>query len=114
MELTPGSTEKLTAIIHPEDARNKRIYFTSTNPAVATVNECGEITAHAAGTAVITAVSEAGNITANCKVTVVQKKAETTTGKDDEKTPDRKPDTQSSIKVGKASIKSAKKKTAIR
>ena len=77
MELTPGSTEKLTAIIHPEDARNKRIYFTSTNPAVATVNECGEITAHAAGTAVITAVSEAGNITANCKVTVVQKKAET-------------------------------------
>ena len=112
MELTPGSTEKLTAIIHPEDARNKRIYFTSTNPAVATVNECGEITAHAAGTAVITAVSEAGNITANCKVTVVQKKAETTTGKDDEKTPDRKPDTQSSIKVGKASIKSAKKKKA--
>lgn len=112
MELTPGSTEKLTAIIHPEDARNKRIYFTSTNPAVATVNECGEITAHAAGSAVITAVSEAGNITANCKVTVVQKKAETTTGKDDEKTPDRKPDTQSSIKVGKASIKSAKKKKA--
>ena len=112
MELTPGSTEKLTATIHPEDARNKRIYFTSTNPAVATVNECGEITAHAAGTAVITAVSEAGNITANCKVTVLQKKAETTTGKDDEKTPDRKPDTQSSIKVGKASIKSAKKKKA--
>ena len=33
-------------------------------------------------------------------------------GKDDEKTPDRKPDTQSSIKVGKASIKSAKKKKA--
>lgn len=110
MELTPGSTEKLTAIIHPEDARNKRIYFTSTNPAVATVNECGEITAHTIGTAVITAVSEAGNITANCKVTVVQKKAETATGKDDEKTPDRKPDTQSSIKVGKAKIKSAKKK----
>ena len=112
MELTPGSTEKLTAIIHPEDARNKRIYFTSTNPAVATVNECGEITAHAAGTAVITAVSEAGNIKANCKVTVVQKKAETITGKDDEKTPDRKPDTQSSIKLGKASIKSAKKRKA--
>ena len=86
MELTPGSTEKLTAIIHPEDARNKRIYFTSTNPAVATVNECGEITAHAAGTAVITAVSEAGNITANCKVTVVQKKAETTTGRSQRQT----------------------------
>ena len=51
MELTPGSTEKLTAIIHPEDAKNKRIYFTSTNPAAATVNECGEITAHAVGTA---------------------------------------------------------------
>ena len=87
-------------------------YFTSTNPAAATVNECGEITAHAVGTAVITAVSEAGNIKANCKVTVVQKKAETITGKDDEKTPDRKPDTQSSIKVGKVSIKSVKKKKA--
>ena len=61
----------------------------------------------------ITAVSEAGNIKANCKVTVVQKKAETITGKDDEKTPDRKPDTQSSIKLGKASIKSAKKEKGV-
>lgn len=110
MELAAGSTKKLTAIIQPENAQNKRIYFTSTNPSAATVNECGEVTAHSAGTTVITAISEMGNIVAHCEVTVLQKQAETTTGKDNEKTPDRKPDTQSSIKVGKAGIKSAKKK----
>lgn len=42
--------------------------------------------------------------------TVYEKAYLSSDGKDDEKTPDRKPDTQSSIKVGKAKIKSAKKK----
>ena len=34
---------------------------------MATVNECGEITAHSLRTADITATSENGNITATCK-----------------------------------------------
>ena len=39
---------------------------------MATVNECGEITAHSLGTADITATSENGNITATCKIIVVK------------------------------------------
>ena len=66
-----GTTSKLIAKVSPDNIKNKRIYFASNNKEVATVNECGEITAHSLGTADITATSENGNITATCKIIVV-------------------------------------------
>ena len=67
-----GTTSKLIAKVRPDNIKNKRIYFASNNKEVATVNECGEITAHSLGTADITATSENGNITATCKIIVVK------------------------------------------
>ena len=67
-----GTTSKLIAKVSPDNIKNKRIYFASNNKEVATVNECGEITAHSLGTADITATSENGNMTATCKIIVVK------------------------------------------
>lgn len=76
VKIAVDTTRKITAKIEPAGVENKRIYFTSDNPDVATVNECGEVTAHSLGTAVITATSEAGNVTAACEVTVVKTQEE--------------------------------------
>ena len=86
-----GATSKLIARVSPDSIENKRIYFASNNPEVATVNECGEITAHSLGTADITATSEVGNITATCKITVVKTldKTEDHPEKDPEKNPEK-------------------------
>ena len=88
-----GATSKLIARVSPDSIENKRIYFASNNPEVATVNECGEITAHSLGTADITATSEVGNITATCKITVVKTldKTEDHPEKDPEKNPEKEP-----------------------
>ena len=58
----------LTATVKPDDATDKTVTWTSSNPAVATVDETGKVHAVAAGTATITA--QAGDKTATCKVTV--------------------------------------------
>ena len=84
-----GSSSKLIARVSPDSIENKRIYFASNNPEVATVNECGEITAHSLGTADITATSEVGNITATCKITVV--KTLDKTDDQPEKNPEKEP-----------------------
>ena len=83
IKLEIGSTKKLTATIQPKNIQNKKIYFMSTNPTIATVNECGEITAHSIGTTIITATSEMGSIAVYCKVKVLQKQEGTTTGSKD-------------------------------
>lgn len=128
VKIAVDTTRKITAKIEPASVENKRIYFTSDNPSVATVNECGEVTAHALGTAVITATSESGNITSTCEITVIEtqeeaddlpiiKQPETETDNSD--TQEENPDVsdnndtkkkQPSVTVGKAKIKSAKKK----
>ena len=92
-KVSPGTTSKLIAKVSPDSIENKRIYFASNNPEVATVNECGEITAHSLGTADITATSEVGNITATCKITVVKTldKTEDHPEKDPEKNPEKEP-----------------------
>ena len=66
-----GNTATITANIQPQDATNKRLTWTSSNEAVATVAD-GVVTAVGEGTATITAKSADGsNITASCQVTVV-------------------------------------------
>lgn len=63
----------LTVIVLPEDATDKTVTWTSSNPAVATVNANGTVHAVAPGEATITAT--AGDKTATCKVTVTTKAA---------------------------------------
>ena len=63
----------LTATVKPDDATDKTVTWTSSNPAVATVDANGTVHAVAAGEATITAT--AGDKTATCKVTVSAKPA---------------------------------------
>ncbi len=133
-----GTTSKLIAKVSPDNIKNKRIYFASNNKEVATVNECGEITAHSLGTADITATSENGNITATCKIIVVKTLDQTDDQpeKEPEKEPTKEPtgaitngnvnnsnnksdlsqghktnnSKKENITISKAKIKSAKKK----
>lgn len=66
-----GAKVKLTATVAPENATNKAIKFTTSDMAIATVDEAtGEVTGVAAGEADITATTTDGNKTAVSKITV--------------------------------------------
>ncbi len=70
LSLTVGGTEALTATVAPDNATDKTVTWTSSNPSVAKV-ENGVVTALARGTAVITATAADGSgASASCTVTV--------------------------------------------
>ena len=70
-ELTAGETLQLTATVLPENATDRTVTWTSSDPAVATVDATGLVTAVAAGTATITATTSDGSaLAATCQVTV--------------------------------------------
>ena len=68
LALTAGETGVLTATVLPDGATDKTVAWSSSDPAVASVDASGAVTAHMAGTAVITA--SAGGQSAGCVVTV--------------------------------------------
>ena len=69
-----GDTETLTATVAPENATNKTVTWASDDETVASVDQNGNVTAVAAGTAKITATSTADNTkSATCTVTVSDK-----------------------------------------
>ena len=70
LTLVAGDTETLTATVQPDDATNKTVTWTSSNPEAATVTDDGLGTAIAKGTAIITATTQDGGKTASCVVTV--------------------------------------------
>ncbi len=70
--LTEGDITVLTVIFTPENATNKKISWSSSDSAVAKVDN-GTVTAVKVGTATITATSEDGNHTATCKIEVITK-----------------------------------------
>ena len=71
-DLMPTETAQLVATVNPGYVANKNVVWTSSNTAVATVDANGLVTAVAAGTAIITATSEADNTkTATCTVNVM-------------------------------------------
>ncbi|MGE8205375.1 Ig-like domain-containing protein [Heyndrickxia sp. NPDC080065] len=65
-----GTSEKLTAVVRPENTTNKKITWASSNSTVAKVNTDGTIIAIKAGSTKITAKTSNGKI-ATCSVTVV-------------------------------------------
>lgn len=70
LSLAVGATGQLAATVLPENATNKAVTWASSNADIASVDENGLVTAHAAGTAVITATAVDGGFAATCTVTV--------------------------------------------
>lgn len=67
--LSRGQTLQFTATVNPEDASDKSVTWSSDNPAVATVDQSGKVTAIEKGSTTITA--NASGKTASCAVTVL-------------------------------------------
>ena len=74
-----GTTGQLNATVLPNDAVNKNVTWSSSNPSVATVSSSGLVTAVARGTAIITVTTEDGGYKATCTVSVKQPRTETIT-----------------------------------
>ncbi|MGL5112560.1 MAG: Ig-like domain-containing protein, partial [Flavobacterium sp.] len=77
VELTPNKaviysnrTLKLVGTITPSDATNKKLTWSSSNQAVATVDAIGLVTGISTGTATITATSEDGGKTSTAEITI--------------------------------------------
>lgn len=70
LSLFTDKKETLIATITPDEATVKTVTWESSNEAVATVSETGEVTAISVGTATITVTTTDGNKTATCNVTV--------------------------------------------
>lgn len=71
MTMKPGATNTLSVTVSPEDANISGMTWTSSDESVATVDQEGNVTAVADGTATITATI--GETTASCDVTVSSK-----------------------------------------
>lgn len=65
-----GESRKIKATVTPETAVNMMVKWSSSDPSVVTVNANGIVTGIANGSAVITAVTEEGQIKASCTVKV--------------------------------------------
>ncbi|MBQ7847704.1 MAG: Ig domain-containing protein, partial [Clostridia bacterium] len=69
--LNKGESFTLQATILPEDATDKALTYTSSDAAVANVDQNGKVTAQKAGTATITVKASSG-VSAACTVTVLE------------------------------------------
>jgi len=75
IKLEIGATAATTLIFEPENAENKNVIYSSSNPAIATVSANGVITALSngptgPGQVTITATSDVGGLKATCQVKV--------------------------------------------
>ena len=68
--ITKGGTETLVATVAPANATNQNVTWSSSNTAVATVED-GVVTAVDGGTAMITVTTADGSFTDTCEVTVI-------------------------------------------
>jgi len=68
--LIVGAQESLTATVQPSNATDKNVLWTSSNNAVATVNN-GVVTTMIPGTATINVITQDGGKTASCNVSVL-------------------------------------------
>lgn len=67
---TADNPVDLEATVLPADAENTNVKWTSTNPLVAHVDQTGKVTPVAKGTTTIRAATEAGNLVAECAVSI--------------------------------------------
>lgn len=74
MTLARGNKERLVATITPDNASNKDLIWTSSNPLVVTVNENGEVAANRIGSATITVKSKDTGKEATCLVRVINQR----------------------------------------
>lgn len=65
-----GQWEMLAYTVHPANAGNKAVTWTSSNTAVVEVDNMGDIIARSIGTSTITITTAEGNFTATCEITV--------------------------------------------
>jgi hypothetical protein len=71
LKANQGDTCQLTPVVYPDNAANKKVTWSTSDSAVASVDSTGKVTGKAAGSAVITAWTENGSFKATCDVTVV-------------------------------------------
>lgn len=76
--LAIGESFALKATVEPSNADNKDVRWSSSDPAIASVDKDGKVKALKVGTCTITVTTDDGNFTATCKITVT-----TATGIDD-------------------------------
>lgn len=73
LNLKEGESYQLTTVINPSDAPNKKLEWTSSNSAVASVDSNGKVTAIKQGQATISAkTTDGSNITVSCEVKVLK------------------------------------------
>ncbi len=70
IDLKVDESKQLETVITPANATNKKVAWSSSNTAIATVDSNGNITGIGPGTAVITATTEDGGIKISCNVKV--------------------------------------------
>ena len=70
LALEVGSYETLTATVHPENATDKSVTWSSTDSSVATVDDNGKVTAVGEGSATIIVTTNNGGYKDYCSVTV--------------------------------------------
>ena len=73
VNLKQGETFQLIATVQPDNATNKKVIWSSSNEAVASVNQDGLVTANSAGEANITVTTEDGGFSTTAIVTVTKK-----------------------------------------
>ncbi len=71
LSLQVGGTATLKATVLPATAKLKTVIWSSSDEAVATVDENGRVTAHSLGSATITVTTKDGGFTASCEVNVI-------------------------------------------
>ena len=70
LSLNKGQTEQLSCAVYPDDATNKNVSWSSSDPEVASVSGNGLVTALKSGQTTITVTTENGGFTDSCAVTV--------------------------------------------
>ncbi|MHC1785779.1 MAG: peptidoglycan DD-metalloendopeptidase family protein [Christensenellales bacterium] len=60
LDMKPGNTQGISAVVYPDNASNKGIVWSSLNPSVATISEAGLVTAVSPGNTTFIAVAQDG------------------------------------------------------
>ena len=69
-EMLKGNTHRLSATVSPVGANDQRVFWSSSNISIATVNVAGLVTAVSEGSATITVTTNDGGFTSTCDIAV--------------------------------------------